>query len=460
MGFSASVSLVWFHRDLRLQDNPALANALASGAPVIALYIHDPMTQWAPGGASRWYLHQSLLSLQNDLSAIGIPMIFRSGEPYEVLGELIRQINVNYVYWNQVIEPDRMVLDQRINSMLQGEGIAVENFPDDTLLPPSQVCKADGTPFKVFTPFWRHVQRQLQTVDFSQRLIGAPASAKAVIDYDPNSIEKLRLLDANPWHEKLHNHWQPGENANLNRLSGFLTKRINGYGHNRDFPAQEATSGLSAALHFGEISVVRVYDLCQNLLNHETNPVTRNDIHRFLAEIGWREFARHVLVANPQTHSLSMNPKFDHPGMWESDAQDSILHSWQRGQTGVALVDAGMRELWETGRMHNRVRMVVASYLTKNLGIHWLKGARWFWETLVDADLASNTLGWQWVAGCGVGAAPYYRIFNPELQAKKFDPRGEYLRRWLGDELAPPSLIDLKAGRERALERYNQFIRA
>jgi deoxyribodipyrimidine photo-lyase len=242
-------------------------------------------------------------------------------------------------------------------------------------------------------------------------------------------------------------------------LSGFLQQKVEGYDEHRDLPYYQGTSRLSAALHFGELSVARLFAICQGRLMHEANQGTGRDIQRFLTQVGWREFSRHVLIAFPQTPTISMNRRFEHPGAWVEDVDNRQLLAWQRGETGIPLVDAGMRQLWESGWMHNRVRMVVASFLTKNLGIHWREGAHWFWDTLVDADLASNTLGWQWVAGCGTDAAPYYRIFNPQLQAKKFDPKGEYIHQWSGDEIGLAPLVDLGDSRTQALQRYQVAIR-
>ena len=461
MGFAAPVSLVWYRRDLRIQDNPSLNAALNSGRPVVALYIHNPEEQgeWSPGGASRWYLHHSLLALQSQLADIGVTMLCRYGSAQQVLAEICQSINVDSIYWNQVIEPGPISLDESIKSGLESAGVSVEISPDDTLLLPQQALKSDGTPYKVFTPFWRNVQQKLQYVDFSSRLSAAPKTISKPVETNLHSIESLQLLDKHDWHSKLHQHWNPGEQNALKLFSVFIANGLSSYETARDIPAESGTSSISAALHFGEISVARIYDYCRSLLLHETNHETVQSIKRFMAEIGWREFSRHLLHAFPDSHSMSLNRRFEQPEAWELKQSDQILHRWQQGETGVPLVDAGMRQLWQTGWMHNRVRMVVASFLTKNLGIHWLNGARWFWDTLVDADLASNTMGWQWVAGCGADAAPYFRVFNPELQAKKFDPQGKYIQQWLGDEILTPTLVDLKISRERALERYQTFIR-
>jgi deoxyribodipyrimidine photo-lyase len=454
-------SLVWFRRDLRLQDNPALHAALHSDQPVLALYIHDPapMDGWAPGGASRWYLHHSLLALQQDLAAIGVPLLCLSGAIGEQMVAFLTERRVTKLFYNRVMEPGQAEIEHDLGVSLKKHPVALEGFHDDSLLPPEQVAKKDGTPYKVFTPFWRHSLELLQQSGVEHRLYPSPKAGNKPLSADPQEVEKLGLLDTHPWHQKLHGFWSAGESSALNLLSRFLLERVDSYEVSRDFPQQAGTSHLSAALHFGELSVARLFAVSQGQLIHETNPDNRAGIQRFITQIGWREFARHVLFAFPKTPTTSLNGRFEQPGAWERDPDNRQLRAWQRGETGIPFVDAGMRQLWESGWMHNRVRMVVGSFLTKNLGIHWREGARWFWDTLVDADLASNTLGWQWVAGCGTDAAPYYRIFNPQLQAKKFDPKGEYIRLWLGDGIGSTPLVDLAKSRAQALQRYQRSIR-
>ncbi len=461
MTTEGALSLVWFRRDLRLQDNPALHAALHSGRPLLAIYIHDPRPRdgWAIGGASRWYLHHSLLALQQELAAIGVPLICLRGPVRERMMGLLNERPVAKLFFNRIMEPGQAQSERDLCTLLGQRQVEVESFHDDSLLPPEEVAKKDGTPFKVFTPFWRHALDLLQRDGVEHHLHPTPGSSVDSLSADPTEVERLGLLDRHPWHHKLHAHWSPGEASALKMLSDFLQEDLDGYDRLRDFPGRKGTSRLSAALHFGELSVSRLYAVCQGRLLHETNEGIRVGIRRFVTEIGWREFARHVLSAFPHTPDRSLNGRFEHPAAWEVDEDERRLKAWQRGETGIPLVDAGMRELWESGWMHNRVRMVTASFLTKNLGIHWRRGARWFWDTLVDADLASNTLGWQWVAGCGTDAAPYYRIFNPQLQAKKFDPQGEYIRRWLGGELDGEPLVDLGASRARALQRYQVAIR-
>jgi deoxyribodipyrimidine photo-lyase len=445
-----------------LQDNPALNAALQSGLPVVALYIHDPQPSdgWAMGGASRWYLHHSLLALQQALAEIGVSLICRRGGLLAQMREFLKQRRIGKLFFNRVMEPGQGELEQDIALLMDHDNVDLESFHDDSLLPAERVTKRDGTPFRVFTPFWRHALQTLERNGLEERLLPKPRSSNHTLTANFHEVEKLGLLHNHPWHEKLHAYWSPGEASALRIFSRFLQESVDGYEVMRDFPAHLGTSKLSAALHFGELSVARLFTVCQGRLAHQAGEDARVAMGRFLAQIGWREFSRHILCAFPQTPTLSMNRRYEDPGAWEADVDDHQLKAWQRGETGIPLVDAGMHELWGSGWMHNRVRMVVASFLTKNLGIHWLKGARWFWDTLVDADLASNTLGWQWVAGCGTDAAPYYRIFNPHLQAKKFDPEGEYIRRWLGDNgRGSTPLVDLAASRAQALKRYQATLR-
>ncbi|MES9971878.1 MAG: deoxyribodipyrimidine photo-lyase [Candidatus Thiodiazotropha sp.] len=461
MAAESPLSVVWFRRDLRLQDNPALHGALNSGLVVVALYIHDPRPKdgWSMGGASRWYLHHSLLALQQELADIGVPLICLKGDPREQMRRLLHERPIRKLFFNQVMEPGEAQLERDISALSDRGGIEIERFHDDSLLPVARVSKRDGTPFKVFTPFWRHARGLLEQDGVEERLYPRPDSSIHPLSANSQEVAALGLLDRHPWHEKLHAYWSPGEQSALRMLALFLQERVDGYEVGRDLPAQLGTSRLSAALHFGELSVARLYAVCQGRLAHEIDEGVRAAIMRFIAQIGWREFSRHVLFAFPHTPTISLNERYERPDAWEQDIDDRQLQAWQRGETGIPLVDAGMGELWESGWMHNRVRMVVASFLTKNLGIHWRHGAHWFWDTLVDADLANNTLGWQWVAGCGTDAAPYYRIFNPHLQAKKFDPEGEYIRRWLGDGMHRPPIVDLVASRAQALQRYQSTIR-
>lgn len=411
------------------------------------------------GSASRWYLHQSLLDLQRNLASINVPIRFLSGTASQLLPAVARKSSASRMVWNRVVEPGQEIIDQHIRSVLTTMGLSVKIHQDDCLLMPGSALKKDGTPYRVFTPFWRQVEERLGAAGVQSRLYPPPPAAARTFDCDPAEVDQLQLLGPHPWYLKLAAYWQPGEASAHQLLETFLHSKVATYEGQREIPASAGTSQLSPALHFGEISAARVYSLCQEAMLHEPDEHARIGLRRFLTELGWREFARHVLHACPDTPQVSLDRRFERPGAWELDPEGTMLHAWEHGRTGVPLVDAGMRELWETGWMQNRVRMVAASFLTKNLGIHWRDGARWFWDTLVDADLASNTLAWQWVAGCGTDAAPYYRIFNPELQARKFDPDQLYIQRWLGKDAVRPAIVDLKASRNQALSRYQSVIR-
>jgi len=446
--------VVWFRRDLRLRDNPALAAALAAarsaGDRPTAIFIHDPEREapWQPGGASRWYLHHSLQSLAADLAGLDIRLLLRRGDSVGILSELAAG-GMRRLYRSRLHEPAQLQRDAEVDGQLGRLGVDLEYFDDGGFLPPERMGREDGSHYRVFTPFWRRLRTRLSDA-LAQAPLHEPAQPSPQPPEAPSGLAELQLLDRHPWHTKLATHWQPGEADALRRWRRFLRTGLSGYTEDRDRPDLTGTSELSPALHFGEISVWRLLQDLQPYLAGEAGPAVTRAAEKFLAEIGWREFARHVLWWAPQSSGRSLDSRFEDAAIWGGEA-DHLLR-WQRGETGVPLIDAGMRQLWETGWMHNRVRMVTASFLTKNLGIHWIQGARWFWDTLVDADLASNSLGWQWVAGCGVDAAPYYRIFNPELQATRFDPEGSYRRRWGGGAATP--IVDLKASREAALARY------
>jgi deoxyribodipyrimidine photo-lyase len=461
MPANAKTAWVWLRRDLRTEDHPALQAALRSGMSVRALYINDPdaLAPWQAGGATRWYLHHSLLALQQQLAALGIPLHCARGGTESTLLRIAQEENAHSFFWNRVVEPEIETLDEQIRRALDKAGIHHQSFEDDCLLPPEQVRKPDGTPYRVFTPFWKLVSQHLR--DDPPTLLDSPKPCAAAIEADPTEVDALGLLKGYAWHPKLHAHWQPGSAHALDTLEAFLAEPVEHYAEMRDVPGIHGTSRLSAALHFGEISARRIFMHGEPIFQNHPEATAREGARRFLAEVGWREFARHVLHAFPHSANQSLDTRFEDASAWRAlsaQQQQEWLEAWKRGETGVDLVDAGMRELWETGWMHNRVRMIVGSYLTKNLGIPWHEGARWFWDTLVDADLASNTLGWQWVSGCGTDAAPYYRIFNPDMQAEKFDPNRVYIDHWLGNQtFRPTPLVELKASRAAALERFQQL---
>ncbi|HDP89059.1 MAG TPA: deoxyribodipyrimidine photo-lyase [Thioalkalivibrio sp.] len=470
-------AIVWFRQDLRLADNPALAHALARAERIIPVYIHAPQEQgeWPPGAASRWWLHESLVALDTQLQALGSRLILRFGPSRDALRGLLRETGAGLVCWNRLYEPAAIARDKALKAELRPH-VEVTSFNAALLGEPWETVKGDGTPYRVFTPFWKTMNRE----GLPERRGPGPAPrALPPVDTALASlpVEDLGLQPVIDWAGGLRASWRPGEAGAWEALEAFMDE-IAGYDEARDRPAMPGTSRLSPHLHFGEIGPVQVLHA---LTHHHGRD--RPGVESYLRELGWREFAHHLLYHFPTTPTQPLDARFaNFP--WARDYEAS-LRAWQRGRTGIPIVDAGMRELWQTGWMHNRVRMLVASLLTKNLLVPWQEGARWFWDTLVDADLASNTLGWQWTAGCGADAAPYFRIFNPVTQGERFDPKGEYMRRFvpelaklpdryihapwlapdhvlaaagvrLGDNY-PPSIVDLKTTRARALERFEEI---
>jgi deoxyribodipyrimidine photo-lyase len=423
--------LVWLRRDLRLDDNPAVLAAAAAGTPVIPIYVWAPdEDDPPPGAASRWWLHQSLKVMRAALAALGSELILRRGPSAEVLTRLASEVGANSVLYNRLYEPAAIARDRRVDAELRAFGLTVTSFPGNQLFEPGTILNSTGKPFQVFTAFWNACRRAPAPVP------PQPAPARiAAPDKWPESLplSELQLEPTIDWAAGLRESWQPGESR--------LTFDATDYDTLRDRPDLDATSRLSPHLHFGEVSVRRVWHAYRHA-------------EPFLRQLAWREFAHHLLFHFPQTVREPLRPEFRR-FPWEMDAR--LFQAWTRGRTGYPLVDAAMRQLWHTGWMHNRARMVVASFLVKHLLIPWQEGAAWFWDTLVDADLANNTLGWQWAAGCGADAAPYFRIFNPMLQADKFDPNGDYIRRWvpeIGTPAYPRPVVDHKAARARALDAY------
>ncbi|MGF1548631.1 MAG: cryptochrome/photolyase family protein [Thiotrichales bacterium] len=475
--------LVWFRQDLRLADNPALWHALQNNARIIPVYIHAPeeASNWTPGGAARWWLHHSLTALAQAFATRGARLIVRRGASLSSLLDLLRESGADGVYWNRQYEPWATGRDRAVKTALREQGFTAESFNAALLHEPWTVANKAGEPFRVFTPFWKHCLEK----GIDHTVLPAPdAIASPEIPLASLAPEALGLLPKTRWDAGFHDAWQPGETGAHTQLAKFLDAAIRTYAERRNFPDEPGTSRLSPHLHLGEIGPRQIVRAVLRTLG-ETSSVTAEGARVFLSEIGWREFAHHLLYHFPHTVSAPLDRRFT--GFeWSPNA--AALRAWQLGRTGLPIVDAGMRELWTTGWMHNRVRMVVASLLTKNLLTPWQDGARWFWDTLVDADLASNTLGWQWTAGCGADAAPYFRVFNPVLQGEKFDPQGDYVRRWV-PELArlptrylhqpwtadratlsaagitlgvdyPRPITDLKASREAALARFERIKRA
>ena len=434
--------ILWFRQDLRLADHAALTAAIEKGVPVIPVFLWCPEEEgeWMPGAASRWWLHQSLGSLERALIEKGSRLIIRrTKDSAAELHKLIKESGATAVYWSRRYEPLVIARDQLIKQNLRDAGIEARSFNAALLVEPWDVQNNSGKPFQVFTPYWRKVSATLEL----PKPLATPARIPAPSTWPASTeLDALKLLPKIHWYSGMQETWRPGEHGAMQHLDRFLDTSVANYGETRNLPAQSGTSRLSPHLHFGEISPRQIWHTAAKWRSSQ-----------FMAEIGWREFAHHLLYHFPRTTNEPLRLEYQ-KFPWRDDAKQ--LHAWQRGRTGVPLVDAGMRELWHTGWMHNRVRMVVASFLVKNLRLHWLEGARWFWDTLVDADLASNTLGWQWAAGCGADAAPYFRVFNPESQAEKFDPQSEYIQRWIGGNKNYPSspIVDLKESRAAAIAAW------
>lgn len=418
-----AVSLVWFRLDLRLADNPALSAAIQRGA-VIPVFVHAPDEEspWSPGGASLWWLHQSLAAHDAALREIGSRLIIRRGPSLETLQLLVKEAGATAVFWNRRYEPAGTARDTQIKTTLRNEGLVVESFNGALLHEPWTIQNQSKKPFQVFTPFWKNCLTKPDPV----APLPAPKSWLAPERWPKSlALAELQLEPRIKWAEGMRAAWQPGEAGAAQVLKAFLASAFVDYTDKRNRPDLRGTSRLSPYLHFGEISPRQIWQAVRQYA--EKNGIATWRTSQFLAEVGWREFAHHLLHHFPHTPAEPLREDFKR-FPWRKDA--AFLKAWQRGQTGYPIVDAGMRELWTTGWMHNRVRMIVASFLVKDLLLSWREGAAWFWDTLVDADLAQNTLGWQWTAGCGADAAPYFRVFNPVSQGEKFDPKGDYVRKW------------------------------
>ena len=470
-------AVIWFRRDLRLADNPALAAALASHERIVPVYVHAPEEEapWAPGAASRWWLHHSLLALDAELRARGSRLHLARGPTFPALRQILRQSKATAIYWNRLHEPAICARDTQIKQGLLDAGIDARSCKASVLFEPWEVRTGLGQPYRVFTPFWRKAQTQLQLRPPlpEPRRLAMPAVATGL------ALDELDLLPRRRWDHAFDAHWTPGEAGACKAFARFLQSALRDYAVDRDRPDRHGTSRLSPHLHFGEISPMQIAWALDEGVRQAGDPARSAAAASFLREIGWREFSQHLLFNYPDMPEKNMNPRFD--GFRWASKDAAAIRRWQQGRTGVPIIDAGMRELWATGSMHNRVRMLVASFLTKNLRQHWHHGQRWFWDTLVDADLANNAQGWQWTAGCGVDASPYFRIFNPVSQGEKFDPHGDYVRRWVA-ELAtvaaplihhpwtdpatlrstgyPPPMVDLAASRALALAAYQDLPRS
>ncbi len=475
--------VVWFRRDLRLSDNPALSAAVAEGAPVVPVFILGSEEEggYPSGAASLLWLHRSLTELDRALRKAGSRLVIRRGPSLQVLRELSGQIGASCVYWNRINEPAAGRRDAEVTRGIADGGGKTETFNGSLLFEPGDVCTSGGGPYRVFTPFWKKCRSLSEPPSplRAPRAVQGPSSWPGSLPLEdvsreagPGGFDGIRMTG------------NPGEKGAITLLARFLDDPLSGYPENRDRPDLPGTSRLSPHLHFGEISPRQIWHAVSAKVVSDPSRGVERGAEAFLRQIGWREFAHHLLHHFPDTLTLPLREQFAaFPWRYEEKA----LAAWQRGETGYPIVDAGMRELLGSGWMHNRVRMIVASFLVKDLLLPWQEGARWFLERLFDADLANNTLGWQWVAGCGADAAPFFRIFNPMGQGKRYDPHGDYVRKWL-PELAdlpskwihcpwqapedvltdagvtlgktyPQPIVDHASARERALKAWRSFLR-
>ena len=431
-------SIVWFRDDLRVADHPALHAAVERGAPIVCVYVLDEESPGIRplGGAARWWLHGSLTALGEALEAIGGRLVLRRGPADRVIRSLVDEIGAGAVFWNRRYGGPERELDAGLKQALHDDGLIARSFAANLLFEPWTIRTGQGTPFSVFTPFWR----ACRSAPEPRHPLPAPDAIDPA-DAASDDLDDWELLPTRPdWAGGLREAWTPGPDAAHERLREFLDDDLAAYAKGRDEPAKQVTSRLSPHLRWGELSPYEVWHAVRERRSGGEGAA------RFLTELGWREFAWHVLFHAPDLATRNWRAEFD-AFPWPR-LHPTALRAWEEGRTGVPLVDAGMRELWATGTMHNRVRMVTASFLTKNLLIDWRRGEQWFWDTLVDADAASNPFNWQWVAGSGADAAPYFRVFNPELQATKFDADGEYVRRWVpevGTDEYPEPIVDLQA---------------
>ena len=423
--------IVWFRKDLRLKDNPALHSALLENKEIIPVFIWDPDEggQWSPGAASRWWLHHALVSLMQDIRKLGGKLILAKGKAANLIPQIAREHGVIKVLYGRAYDPHGLSTQEKVEEALDKVCIDTESFNTSLLQEPWETKNGTGKPFQVFTPYWRKsrpiIYREPACYDLRKlSFLSLPT---------PNqTVDDLQLLPNFPWYEKLGEHWVVSETAAHKQLERTVNDVTHSYSTRRNNPSVDGTSRLSPYLAWGMVSPRQI---CKNVLQAENEGCHRGE-NKFLVEIGWREFSYHLLYHYPTIPDKPLRPKYA-AFPWLNDEEN--LHCWQYGKTGYPMVDAGMRQLYETGWMHNRVRMIVASFLVKHLLISWTEGARWFWDTLVDADLASNTQGWQWAAGCGADAAPYFRIFNPITQGEKFDARGIYAKKWISSIQNLPS---------------------
>jgi deoxyribodipyrimidine photo-lyase len=467
--------IVWFRQDLRLTDNVALKQALATNQPIIPLFIFEEHQESALGGASRWWLHQSLHALDHSLQQRGAQLILRRGSAKQVMHHLLEETKATAIFWNQRYDKWGRQTDDTLQTELQTQGIICHVTQSQVLFDPLSIKTSENQPRRIFTPFWKACLKASPPAKPWQ-----PPQNISFYLANSEDIHTWGLQPKPDWAGGWPAIWQPGEKGAQACLMHFLESSLFHYHEHRDYPAKKGTSKLSPHLCWGEISPRSVWHTIHAATIAE--PTLQSGAEIFLRELGWREFAYHTLFHHPTLPTKPLRREFER-FPWQHD--EATLKAWQRGQTGYPLIDAGMRQLWHTGWMHNRVRMIVASFLVKDLLIPWQEGAAWFWDTLVDADLASNSLNWQWVAGCGVDAAPYFRIFNPILQGEKFDPEGHYVRQWVPElqdlpntvihkpwqapdyllrkahiilgQTYPHPLVDHQQARTRALAAYHQL---
>ncbi|GGE45224.1 deoxyribodipyrimidine photo-lyase [Agaricicola taiwanensis] len=427
MPSSSAPVIVWFRDDLRVGDNPALVHATEAGRPIIALYVLDLISEFPRplGTATRWWLHGSLESLRTSLLRVGIPLVLRCGPTIDVVRDLAEETGAEAVAWNRRYDPAAVALDNEVANAMHDLGVKVVTCAANLLFEPSDVTTKAGGSFRVFTPFWRAaLQRGAPRVP-----LPLPSDRSNPLKVSGDELSEWTLRPAqSEWAHKLSRVWQPGEQGALERLSEFVDRRLNGYARARDRPDREGTSRLSPHLRFGEISPFQIWHAVRNRQGE--------DADRFRMELGWREFNHHIAFHHQDLHERNVQPRFD-AFPWREN--ESSLQEWQEGRTGYPIVDAGMRQLRETGWMHNRVRMIAASFLVKHLLVDWREGERWFWNRLVDADPANNPANWQWAAGSGADAAPFFRIFNPIRQGELFDPEGSYVRRFVPELAGLPA---------------------
>lgn len=425
---SRPAHIIWFRQDLRLSDHQALTAAADEKASLLPLFIDEEVKgdPWLPGAAARYWLHHALELLDQQLKKLGSHLVLRKGDPADILLEMAREIRAEKVFWTRRYEPAAAKRDQKIEKLLIESGIEVATFEGRLLREPSEMRRDGDCPPKVFTPFWKRCIHDWEP----QSPLPPPKQLPAVPKIANWPLAQLELLPKKErrWDHKLDQHWEIGELAGQKALSAFVKKGLSEYSKKRDFLATEGTSSLSPYLAWGHISPRQIWHKVAEALQMEKSDAHAVSSHPFVRQLFWREFSYSMLVHFPHTPDQPLREEFSH-FPWQGNKEH--FHLWSKGKTGYPIVDAGMNQLWEEGYLHNRARMIVASFLTKNLRIHWQWGARWFWDTLVDADLADNTMGWQWVAGCGADSAPYFRIFNPLSQSHRFDAEGDYVRRYI-----------------------------